>query len=89
MLAKVKDNWKLYKLSNFPHRVSEPFELEGCDLRDSLEKESLSGVGTYFAVFAEVFVIALEFVDGEEAVDTLWESIGSLAFLIYPDWVQC
>lgn len=75
MLAKVKSNWKLNKFSNFSHGIGESLELKGGDLRDGFEEKPLACVGTYFAVFAEVFIIALEFVDGEEAGDTLDESI--------------
>ncbi len=89
VLSQVDGEGKLDELSDFPHGVGKALELEGGHLRNGLKEESFARVGEYFAVFAEILIVALEFVDGEEAIDSLEEGIGSLAFLIYPHFVQC
>jgi hypothetical protein len=80
-LTKVEGRWKLYKLADLPHRIGESFELEGGDLRYSFKEKSLPGVGSDLAVLAVILVISLEFIDCEEAADTLEKSIRALTFL--------
>ena len=75
VFAEINGYWELDELPNFPHRIGEPLELEGCNLGDGFEEEPFAGVGAYFAVLTEIFIMALEFVDCKEAGDALCESI--------------
>lgn len=72
----------LNKFAYFSHAVGETFQLKGNNFGDSVELVSFSGIASIFAVLAKIFVASFEFVDGEEACETVLERACSLALLI-------
>lgn len=90
VLAEVEREGVVDELADLAHGVGEALELEGGDLGDGAEEEAFAGVAALLALLAEVLVVALKFLDREEAVHAFLERVRPLAFLtLYPDCVRC